>query len=342
MSLQTADVGLHDHAHSQEGAEDIGIVIQQLLLHLDGNSAAFILVKCSAQFGCQFLKSVAVVTAVILDRTVQAVGCKEVCRITKPRIDVSTDPNIPRCGILTDGVVILRAVDLNIHADPLERGLRRLGQQRKLLTGGISQPANSELDAILLANTIAIGVDPTGFLKDLLGLLGIIAFGLYALTKGEAVRESAGSGVAIAVEQHIHKALLVNAQSDRLADGRVLHDSRAGIFVVQVHHAPEAAAGLDAGELVVVVLKKRVAGISHAVGSIDFTRLESQSKCVAVRDGADGDLVNMYFSIPVVDVFHQTHVVVGYYLGCHIRTGADDTAVLRNTDFHVNNAAVGF
>ena len=37
VCFEAGDVGLHDHAHAQEGAEDVGVVVQQLLLHLDGD-----------------------------------------------------------------------------------------------------------------------------------------------------------------------------------------------------------------------------------------------------------------------------------------------------------------
>ena len=107
-----------------------------------------------------------------------------------------------------------------------------------------------------------------------------------------------------------------------------LLDFYPGVLLVEVHHAPEAAAGLDAGELVVVVLKERIAGIGHAVGRVDFAGLECHGQRVTVGNGADGDLVDLHIAVPVVDVLDEIHMVVRDDFGRHIGTGADDAAVV--------------
>ena len=281
------------------------------------------------------------VAAGVLDRFVQTVGVEEVLGIAQTGVDVGADPDVPCRGILADAVVILGAVDLYVNADVLERGLRGFGQQGQLLTGRVGQPADRELDAVLFADAVAVGVDPAGGLQLGFGLIGIKGHGLNALTEREAVGEGTGRGVAVAVEQHVDEVLLVDAHGDRLADGGIAHDRIAGVLLVEVHHAPEAAAGLDAGELVVVVLKERIAGIGHAVGCVDFAGLERHGQRVTVRNGADGDLVDLDLTVPVVDVFDEIHMVVRDDFGRHIGTGADDAAVVGDTDFHVDDAAVG-
>ena len=135
MRFKTGNVGLHDHAHAQEGAEDIGVVVQQLLLHLDGDLRALGRIEGGAQLDGKLLELVAVVAAGVLDRFVQTVGVKEILRVAQTGVDVGADPDVPCRGILADAVVILGAVDLYVDTDVLERGLRGFGQQRQLLTG---------------------------------------------------------------------------------------------------------------------------------------------------------------------------------------------------------------
>ena len=184
------------------------------------------------------------------------------------------------------------------------------------------------LTPFFFADAVAVGVDPAGGLQLGFGLIGIKGHGLNALTEREAVGEGAGRGVAVAVEQHVDEVLLVDAHGDRLAHGGITHDRVAGVLLVEVHHAPEAAAGLDAGELVVVVLKERIAGIGHAVGCVDFSGLECHGQRVTVGNGADGDLVDLHLAVPVVDVLDEIHMVVRDDFGRHIGAGADDAAVV--------------
>ena len=49
MCFETGDIGLHDHAHAQERAENVGVVVQQLLLHLDGDLRTLGRVESGAQ-----------------------------------------------------------------------------------------------------------------------------------------------------------------------------------------------------------------------------------------------------------------------------------------------------
>lgn len=191
MRFETGDVGLHDHAHAQEGAEDVGVVVQQLLLHLDGDLRTLGRIEGGAQLDGKFLELVAVVAAGVLDRFVQTVGVEEVLGIAQAGVDVGADPDVPCRGILADAVVILGAVDLYVNADVLERGLRGFGQQGQLLTGRVGQPADRELDAVLFADAVAVGVDPAGGLQLGPGLIGIKGHGLNALTEREAVGEGA-------------------------------------------------------------------------------------------------------------------------------------------------------
>ena len=115
MCLETGDVGLHDHAHAQEGAEDVGVVVQQLLLHLDGDLRTLGRIEGGAQLDGKLLELVAVVAAGVLDRFVQTVGVEEVLGIAQAGVDVGADPDVPCRGILADAVVILGAVDLYVN-----------------------------------------------------------------------------------------------------------------------------------------------------------------------------------------------------------------------------------
>ena len=194
MRFETGNALLHDHAHSQEGAEDIGIVVQQLLLHLNGNLGACGRIECAAELNGQLLQPVAVVAAGVLDGGVQTVGIKEVGGVAQTGVDIGADPDVPLGGILADGVVILRTVDLDLDADLLERSLRGLGQQRQLLTGRVGQPADGQLLSVLLADAVAVRIDPAGLLQNGLGLRGIIGDRIDALAEGKAVGEGAGRG----------------------------------------------------------------------------------------------------------------------------------------------------
>ena len=124
-----------------------------------------------------------------------SLGIKEVGGVAQTGVDIGADPDVPLGGILADGVVILRTVDLDLDADLLERSLRGLGQQRQLLTGRVGQPADGQLLSVLLADAVAVRIDPAGLLQNGLGLRGIIGDRIDALAEGKAVGEGAGRGI---------------------------------------------------------------------------------------------------------------------------------------------------
>ena len=140
------------------------------------------------------------VTAGVLNGRIQAICIKEILRIAQAGVYVGADPDIPGFGVLPDAVVVFGVIDL--HFDPyiLERSLRGLGQQRQFLTGRIGQPADGQLDAVFLADTVAIGINPAGILQDFLCLSGIIGNRVDSPSKGKAFGERAGSGVAVAFQ----------------------------------------------------------------------------------------------------------------------------------------------
>lgn len=129
VCFEAGDVGLHDHAHAQEGAEDVGVVVQQLLLHLDGDLRTLGRIEGGAQLDGKLLELVAVVAAGVLDRFVQTIGVEEILGIARPGVDVGADQMSHALWDIADAVVILGAVDLHVDADVLERGLRGFGQQ---------------------------------------------------------------------------------------------------------------------------------------------------------------------------------------------------------------------
>jgi len=96
--------------------------------------------------------------------------------------------------------VVFGVIDLHFDAYIFKRGLRGFGQQRQLLAGRVGQPADSQFDAVFLADTVAIGINPAGILQDLLGSSGIVGNGVDALPEGKAVWERADSGVALAFQ----------------------------------------------------------------------------------------------------------------------------------------------
>ena len=68
-------------------------------------------------------------------------------------------------------------------------------------------------------------VHPAGLLQQPGGGFGVILRrGDAAAAKGKAVRVDPGSGVAVAAQQHLHKALHVNAHGDGPAHRIVLQD----------------------------------------------------------------------------------------------------------------------
>ena len=177
-------------------------------------------------------------------------------------------------------------------------------------------------------------------MQDFLCLSGIIGNRVNALSKSKAFGERAGSGVAVSFQQNIHKALLVDSHGNRFADRRIAHDPVAGVLFVEVHHAPEAATGLDTAKLEFVVFKERIAGIRHSICRVDLAGLESHRQRVAVRDGADGDFVNFDVAVPVFCILHQFYMIICYDLCSHKRTGAHNASVLGKTGFHIDDTAV--
>ena len=106
-----------------------------------------------------------------------------------------------------------------------------------------------------------------------------------------------------------------------------VHERAAGNLKIASMEADGQKLTIVTGELVVVVLKERIAGIGHAVGCVDFARLERHGQRVTVGNGADGDLVNLHLAVPVVDVFDEIHMVVRDDFGRHIGTGAVRKAI---------------
>ena len=91
---------------------------------------------------------------------------------------------------------------------------------------------------------------------------------MLAAEGAETVREGSVGGNAVAVQEGLYKAFLVDAHGNGLADGGILNNG-AG----HVHAAKEGPGGLDGGELVAAVFKIGVSLVGHAVGSVNVPGL---------------------------------------------------------------------
>ena len=137
------------------------------------------------------------------------------------------------------------------------------------------------------------------------------------------------------VQQRGDKALLVNAHSNGLTNGRILDDGAC-----HVHGGKERAGGLDAGELIIAVFKVRICFIRHAVSCVNIAGLQSRREGIAVGKRADGQLVDFRRTVPVIFVLCQRQMIVRDHICYDIRTCAGDNAGIKIAGIHVNDATV--
>ena len=175
MSHQTCHACLGNHAHFQMGAENIGVVIQNRLLHLYRQLTPALCIKSSCHLRLQRFQLIGMVMAVIDRGAVQAMGGKEIFRITGGRCNHGAGIDVPGGRILADAVVIGRTVDGYVDSNILQGRLYGFGQKGQLLTAGIGQPTDGQLRAILFPDAIAVTICPACVLKHLLRALRIVA-----------------------------------------------------------------------------------------------------------------------------------------------------------------------
>ena len=140
----------------------------------------------------------------------------------------------------------------------------------------------------------------------------------------------------MSIQQRGNEALLVNAHGNGLADRRVLDDAAC-----HVHRAKECARSLNAGELIVVVFKVGIRLIRHTVGGVNVSGLQRRRERVAVGKRADGQLVDLWRTVPVCFILRQCQMIVRDHFLDHIGTCANHNASIKITCIHINDAAVG-
>ena len=95
-----------------------------------------------------------------------------------------------------------------------------------------------------------------------------------------------------------------------------------------------------ARKCVIIILKQRVACIRHSIGAINLSGLKCHGKCVAVRDGANRNLIKSRFPIPVGFIFFKLQ----FFPGCKrydlIRSGSCYDAILCNARLHINDTSI--
>ena len=254
----------------QEGAEDVGVVVQNHLLKRHRHLAPLGGVKFPGQLLDQRRDLRIVINAKIVAHAGNAGGGEEILGVAGGSCYQRGSVNIPAAHVRQKLPAVCSAVDVHVNADLFEGRLGGLGQQGQLLTGGVGQPADGQLHAVLFPDAVAVGIHPARFLQNRLRALGVVGFrrDVLAAEGGEAIGERAAGGNAVAVQKGLHEALLVDAHGDCPADGGVL-DNGTG----HVHGAEEGAGGLDGGELITAVFKIGVSLIGHAVGGVNIPGL---------------------------------------------------------------------
>ncbi len=188
---------------------------------------------------------------------------------------------------------------------------------------------------VLLAHTVAVGVDPAGLLKHPLCLLGVVAGSTHrVVAKSEIAREGAHRRGSTTVEQDLDKALLVDAQGKSVAHGRVAHHRRGVVCLRKEGTARLAALDVERG-----VLKQRIARIRQTVGSVDLAGLQRHGERVAVSDGSHGNVRHRRGTSPIVGVCHKRNLGVAHRRGAK-GSGTCDVVVGGNTRLHVDDGAV--
>ena len=215
-----------DHVHLQERTENIGVIIQNLLLKFDGKFSSLCRVKLGAHLFDQVRDFCIFIGTEIVTHAWQTAGGKEVLGVAGRCRDQGRGINIPALHLCQEITPVGCAVDIKLNSDVLERGLRGLGQKRKLLTAGIGQPADRKLLPVLFADAVAIGILPSRFFQNFGCTFRIIGFRLYIFSAecAEAVGKRAVSGLSVSFQKRRDKSLLIDSHGNGLADCRILND----------------------------------------------------------------------------------------------------------------------
>ena len=338
MGRVAGDAGSGDHIHLQEGAEYVGIVVQDRLLQFNGKLPSLCRIEFRAHLFDQFGDVLVFIGAEIVAHAGKAAGGKEVLGVSGRRRDQGGGVNIPAVHLGQEFPPVGRAVDIQLDADILERGLGGLGQKRKLLTAGVGKPADGQLLSVLFTDAVAVGILPSGILQNLCCPFRIKFFCLYILSAEgtESVGESTVAGGTVSFQQCRDKAFLVDPHGNGPADRRILDDRAC-----HVHGSKKGAGCLDGRKLEAVVFKIRIGLIGHTVGGVDVACKKGGRQCVAVGKRADGQGIDLGSAVPVIVIFGQGQVMIRLHVGHHIGTRARNDPFFKIGCLHIDDTAVG-
>ena len=98
------------------GSKDKSIVVQNRLSHFHSQRSSFFCVKSSAHLGFQLFQSVTVISPSVVGGRIQAVGGKEVFRISCRCADKGAGVDVPLAGF-NNIQMICRTVYFNVNAN---------------------------------------------------------------------------------------------------------------------------------------------------------------------------------------------------------------------------------
>ena len=338
MGCIAGDAGSGDHIHLQEGAENIGIVIQDQLLQFYRDLASLCGIEFRGQLVDQRGDFFVFIGAEIIAHARETAGGEKVLGVSGRSRDQGGSVDVPAVHVRKKFAAVGSTVDVGLDADLLERGLYGLSQQGKFLAAGIGQPADRQLFAILLTDAVSVGILPSCLFQNLFSLFRIIGlcFYIFASEIAESIRESSVSGHSVPFQECCHKALLIDPHGNRFSDRGIL-DNRAR----HVHRREKGPGRRDGGELETVIFKIRIGFIGHSVGGVNVAGLQSSGKRIPIGKRANGQFIDLGRAVPVVFIFGQGQVIVRLHVGHHIGTCARDDPLVKIGGLNVNDAAVG-
>ena len=167
-----------------------------------------------------------------------------------------------------------------------------------------------------------------------MGIIGILPHRFPAESK--AVWIYACGRISVSAQQRFHKTFLVNSQHDRFPYRRIRCD-----LAFIIHGAEKDPAGGCAAECILIVVKKRIAGIRHTVSRIDLAGLQRHGQRITVGNSAHSNPVNLRFAIPVIFVFYQFQTGICLQRYRLVRPRTDDDSFLADSGVHIDDTTIG-
>ena len=190
--------------------------------------------------------------------------------------------------------------------------------------------------AVFIHVTVAVGIRPACFSKQLACALGVIFRRMHFSTaKRQVRRKRPGCGNAVAHQLHSGESFLVKAHNNGAPYAFILQGRR-----VNVKGCQKRARGIGAaGFISRAVLKKRQRSIGQALRGVNFAVLQRQCQRVAVGNAADDNSVCFRHAAVVSVVFNQ-HNFFRRQAFYHKGAGAAYFCIIAGAAAHINNAAV--